>query len=67
MSGLDGKDRSLPILDQDPPPEVLLPMDRRQALKVMAIAAAAPGLGSCVPREGGERCRRYLLCFESDE
>jgi gluconate 2-dehydrogenase subunit 3-like protein len=27
--------------------EPLLPMDRRQALKVMAIAAATPGLASC--------------------
>ncbi|MDE0897649.1 MAG: gluconate 2-dehydrogenase subunit 3 family protein [Longimicrobiales bacterium] len=53
MSGLDRKDRSLPILGQDPPLESLLPMDRRQALKVMAIAAAAPGLGSCSPGEAG--------------
>jgi gluconate 2-dehydrogenase gamma chain len=53
MSGPDRKDRLLPILGQDPPPEDLLPMDRRQALKVMAIAAAAPGLASCAPGEAG--------------
>ena len=28
---------------------VLLPMDRRMALKVMAVAAATPGLASCLP------------------
>jgi gluconate 2-dehydrogenase gamma chain len=53
MSGPDQKDRSLPILGQDPPAEALLPMDRRQALKVMAIAAAAPGLASCAPGDAG--------------
>ena len=43
-------DRSLPILGpQDQ--EALLPMDRRQALKVMAIAAAGPTLASCAPGE----------------
>ena len=26
---------------------MLLPMDRRMALKVMAVAAATPGLASC--------------------
>ena len=41
------KDRSLPVLQDDP--AGALPMDRRQALKVMAIAAAAPGLASCAP------------------
>ena len=40
--GVKGRDaKQLPILGQDGP-EGLLPMDRRQALKVMAIAAAAP-------------------------
>jgi len=43
-----GKGRALPILGQDAD-ENGLPMDRRQALKVMAIAAAAPGLASCSP------------------
>jgi len=43
-------DRELPILGQEGP-EALLPMDRRQALKVMAIAAAAPTLASCAPGE----------------
>lgn len=38
---------SLPILGQ----EGALPMDRRQALKVMAIAAAGPTLASCAPGE----------------
>ncbi|MGB1656996.1 MAG: gluconate 2-dehydrogenase subunit 3 family protein [Longimicrobiales bacterium] len=38
----------LPILGQDGPGG-LLPMDRRQALKVMAIAAAAPTVASCAP------------------
>jgi len=36
----------LPVLGQSSPPSV---MDRRQALKVMAIAAAVPGLASCAP------------------
>lgn len=35
------------------PLEGALPMDRRHALKVMAIAAAAPTLASCAPGEGG--------------
>ena len=38
--------KELPILGQDGP---TLPMDRRQALKVMAIAAAAPTVASCAP------------------
>ena len=33
------------------PVEGLLPMDRRQALKVMAIAAAGPTLAACAPGE----------------
>ena len=37
--------RSLPVAGQE--------MDRRQALKVMAIAAAAPTLATCVPGEEG--------------
>lgn len=41
--------------DPGPPPPAgrggALPMDRRQALKVMAIAAAAPTLASCAPAE----------------
>jgi gluconate 2-dehydrogenase gamma chain len=36
--------RELPVLGSGPES---LPMDRRQALKVMAIVAAAPGLTSC--------------------
>jgi gluconate 2-dehydrogenase gamma chain len=40
----------LPVLGQTDAP---LAMDRRQALKVMAIAAAVPGLASCAPSEGG--------------
>ena len=40
--------RQLPILGQRGP-EGVLPMDRRQALKVMAIAAAAPTVASCAP------------------
>jgi Gluconate 2-dehydrogenase subunit 3 len=43
----------LPVVGQGstarPSPEAMLPMGRRQALKVMAIAAAAPGLASCAP------------------
>ena len=39
----------LPILSQ-PGAESSLPMDRRQALKVMAIAAAAPSVVSCDTR-----------------
>jgi len=35
-----------------------LPMDRRQALKVMAIAAAAPTLAQCAPGEGGDAATR---------
>lgn len=38
--------RSLPVVSA-------LPMDRRQALKVMAIAAAAPTLNGCAPGEEG--------------
>ena len=46
----------LPILGQDTPSgtdssEGALPMDRRQALKVMAIAAAGPTLAACAPGE----------------
>ena len=41
----------LPILGQGGA-EGLLPMDRRQALKVMAIAAAAPTVASCAPESG---------------
>lgn len=58
MSGGDGKERVrvvLPVLgDGDAPSasvEGLLPMDRRQALKVMAIAAAGPTLAACAPGE----------------
>jgi hypothetical protein len=40
--------KSLPILDQG---GGAVPMDRRQALKVMAIAAAGPTLASCAPGE----------------
>ena len=46
----DRLDRSLPIVGQGGG-EAALPMDRRQALKVMAIAAAAPGLANCTPGE----------------
>ena len=46
---LGQKGTSAPGLDASPSPDSLLPMDRRQALKVMAIAAAAPGLASCAP------------------
>ena len=42
----DDAKRALPVLGRDP---VTLPMSRRQALKVMAIAAAAPSLTSCLP------------------
>ena len=50
--GVKGRDaKQLPILGQDGP-EGLLPMDRRQALKVMAIAAAAPTIASCAPEAG---------------
>ena len=38
----------LPVLGQT---DVPLTMDRRQALKVMAIAAASPGLTSCTPTD----------------
>ena len=40
--------KSLPILDQG---GGAIPMDRRQALKVIAIAAAGPTLASCAPGE----------------
>ena len=61
-----GRSRSLPIVGQtrsapESAPDSVddrghegLPMDRRQALKVMAIAAAAPTLGSCAPGDVGE-------------
>ena len=39
----------LPVLGQTDAP---LAMDRRQALKVMAIVAAVPGVVSCAPSEG---------------
>ena len=41
---------------------MLLPMDRRMALKVMAVAAATPGLASCVPvaEEGAAPARNVL-------
>lgn len=41
----------LPIVDRTAP-QGMLPMDRRQALKVMAIAAAAPSVVSCAPEAG---------------
>jgi len=44
----DDTKRALPILGQD---GAGVPMDRRQALKVMAIAAAGPTLASCAPGE----------------
>lgn len=54
-AGSDGRSIALPVLrDGDAPgvrPEALLPMDRRQALKVMAIAAAGPTLAACAPGE----------------
>lgn len=41
----------------DPPKRRTLPVletvDRRHALKIMAVVAAAPALGSCAPGEGG--------------
>jgi hypothetical protein len=52
----DGRARiALPVLAEGDAPtarvEALLPMDRRQALKVMAIAAAGPTLAACAPGE----------------
>jgi gluconate 2-dehydrogenase gamma chain len=45
-----GADRSLPVLGQPHPDgSGALPMDRRHALKVMALAAAAPSLATCAP------------------
>lgn len=44
------KRTELPILEAEAP-GALLPMDRRQALKVMAIAAATPAVVSCAPDE----------------
>jgi len=44
--------RNLPVLGSS---GASVPMDRRQALKVMALAAAAPTLTSCLgPESGGE-------------
>ena len=43
----------LPIVGQ-PVAGGMFPMDRRQALKVMAIAAAAPSVASCAPESGSE-------------
>jgi hypothetical protein len=54
MSGVneDLGGRRLPVVDTDPTgPAGALPMGRRQALKVMAIAAAGPTLASCAPGE----------------
>jgi Gluconate 2-dehydrogenase subunit 3 len=45
--GDERKPRGLPILGE-------VEMDRRQALKVLAIAAASPAVVSCAPGEGGE-------------
>lgn len=44
----DELDRALPILEQGAGGSGL-PMDRRAALKVMAIVAAAPGMANCAP------------------
>jgi hypothetical protein len=55
MNGEERRDPIvLPVLPGERPstrPEGLLPMDRRQALKVMAIAAAGPTLAACAPGE----------------
>jgi hypothetical protein len=54
MSGVneDVGGRRLPVVDTDPTgPAGALPMGRRQAIKVMAIAAAGPTLASCAPGE----------------
>ncbi|MDE3003936.1 MAG: gluconate 2-dehydrogenase subunit 3 family protein [Gemmatimonadota bacterium] len=45
--------KKLPILRQEDV-DGFLPMDRRQALKVMAIAAAAPTVASCTPEAGSD-------------
>ena len=48
----DRESRELPILGQAAPdPAAAWPMDRRQALKVMALAAAGPTLANCAPGE----------------
>lgn len=56
--GLSGHERAvekrtLPVLRESRASDLtnMLPMDRRQALKVMAIAAAAPAVASCAPGE----------------
>jgi hypothetical protein len=46
-----GEPKELPVVGREP---ALLPMNRRQALKVMAIAAAAPGVASCLGPEASE-------------
>jgi gluconate 2-dehydrogenase gamma chain len=54
-SGEAGR-RKLPVLPAGGPTHGVggtLPMDRRQALKVMAIAAAGPSLASCAPADDG--------------
>lgn len=57
MSDRDEVRRELPIhASSSRPgraPDGFAPMDRRHALKVMAIAAAAPGLASCAPGDEG--------------
>ena len=45
-----GTERALPVLNASSPTG----MDRRQALKVMAIAAAAPTLSTCAPEQGAD-------------
>ncbi|MEM7414499.1 MAG: gluconate 2-dehydrogenase subunit 3 family protein [Gemmatimonadota bacterium] len=57
MSDSKNVSRALPILGQDSTPrgpsDESSGMDRRQALKVMAVAAALPGLANCAPGDAG--------------
>jgi len=49
-----GRSKALPVLPTTTPSSLgALPMNRRQALKVMAIATAAPTFASCAPGEQG--------------
>lgn len=46
--------KELPVVRAEAAGEGALPMDRRQALKVMAIVAAVPGLASCAGEGDGQ-------------
>ena len=50
----DRRERVLPIAEAHQTAPDARSMDRRHALKVMALAAAAPGLASCGPGTGDE-------------